>query len=113
MTIKEAILKSLDDRQALANYLEIYNHIIEKKYYDFGSKTPVSTVSAILAEMIRDGDTRIKRIREPGETYLYYLTKNESSIGIEVLTGAADVKLAKVINKSSLAPKTKTYDERG
>lgn len=43
---------------------------------------------------------------------MYYLTKNESSIGIEVLTGAAEVKQAKLINKRSLAPKTKTYDER-
>jgi len=112
MTIKEAILKSLDDRQALANYLEVYNHIIEKKYYNFGSKTPVSTISAILAEMIRDGDTRIKRIRQPGETYLYYLTKNELSIGIEVLTGAAEVKQAKLINKSSLAPKSYAFDSK-
>ena len=112
MTIKEAILKSLDDIQSLANYLEIYNHIIAKKYYDFGSKTPVSTLSATLGDLIRDGDSRIKRIRQPGETYLYYLTKNESSIGIEVLTGEALPKQEKDSNKTLSSQKLKTYEER-
>ncbi|MFA6245335.1 MAG: hypothetical protein WC615_00250 [Mucilaginibacter sp.] len=112
MTIKEAILKSLDDIKLLANYLEIYNHIIEKKYYSFGSKTPVSTLSATLGDLIRDGDSRIKRLRQPGETYLYYLTKNESTIGIEVLTGATEPEPEKELIKSSLPPKSKTYDER-
>ncbi|MEB0280702.1 hypothetical protein [Mucilaginibacter sp. 10B2] len=112
MTIKEAILKSLDDIQALANYLQIYNHIIEKKYYDFGSKTPVSTVSAILADLIRDGDSRIKRLRQPGETYLYYLTKNESTIGIEILTGVVEPEPENELVKSSVFKKTKTYEER-
>lgn len=111
MTIKEAILKSLDDIQALANYLEIYNHIIERKYYGFGSKTPITTVSSILGDLIRDGDSRIKRIRRPGETYLYYLTKNESSIGIEILTGAIP-NLKKESNESLLLQKSKAYDER-
>ncbi|WP_443947399.1 hypothetical protein ACJVDH_09845 [Pedobacter sp. AW1-32] len=112
MTIKEAILKSLDDIQALANYMEIYHHIIEKKYYDFGSKTPVTTVSSILGDLIRDGDTRIKRIRRPGETYLYYLTKNESSIGIEFLTGATEVLPEEQPDHLLLPKRPKTYEER-
>ena len=34
--IKEAILKSLDDINGLTNYLEIFNHIVAKKYsYSF------------------------------------------------------------------------------
>ena len=112
MTIKEAILKSLDDIQALANYMEIYHHIIDKKYYDFGSKTPVTTVSSILGDLIRDGDTRIKRIRRPGETYLYYLTKKESSIGIEFLTGAAEVLLEEQPDNALLPKRPQTYEER-
>jgi len=35
MTIKEAILKTLDDLNRLTNYMEIYNHIVENGYYDF------------------------------------------------------------------------------
>ena len=30
MTIKEAALKSLDERKGLSNHLEVYNHIVEK-----------------------------------------------------------------------------------
>jgi len=112
MTIKEAILKSLDDIHALANYLQIYNHIIEKKYYDFGSRTPITTVSSILGDLIRDSDSRIKRIRRPGETYLYYLTKNESSIGIEILTGATELILEEKSSNLLLPKKSKTYEER-
>jgi uncharacterized protein len=108
MTIKEAILKSLDEVNDLTNYMEVYNHIVAKRYYDFGSaKTPSATISALLGDFIRTGDTRVKRIKQEGGTYSYYLTKNEQNIGIEVLTGAtktSDEKVEKV--------KYKTYDER-
>ena len=30
MTLKEAVLKSLDDINELTNYLEVYNHIVTK-----------------------------------------------------------------------------------
>ena len=83
MTIKEAILKTLDELNGLTNYMEVYNHIVEKEYYDFkDAKTPASTISALLGDFIRNGDTRVKRIKETGGTYSYYLTKNESNIGI-------------------------------
>ncbi len=91
MTIKEAIIKSLDDIQQLANYTEIYDHIVKSKYYDFGSaKTPSATVSALLGNFIRDGDTRVKRIKGEGRTFLYYLAKNEDNIGTDVLTGITE-----------------------
>ena len=108
MTIKEAILKSLDDINGLTNSLDVTNHIVEKIYYDFGSaKTPASTISAVLGDFIRNGDTRVKRIKQEGGTYSYYLTKNEQDIGIEILSGATEttsVKPPKV--------KVKTYEER-
>ena len=64
MTIKEAVLKSLEDIGGLTNYLEVYNNIVKKKYYDFGlAKTPASTVSALLGDFIRNGDTRVKRVK--------------------------------------------------
>jgi hypothetical protein len=88
--------------------MEVHDHIINNNYYDFGTaKTPPSTVSALLGDFIRNGDTRVKRIKQEGGTYSYYLTKNEQDIGIEVLSGASETppeKPAKI--------KEKTYSER-
>mgnify|MGYP006202788087 CR=1 FL=1 len=65
MTLKEAVLKSLEDINDITNYLAVLNHINDKKYYDFGgAKTPGSTVSAVLGDFIRNGDTRVKRIKQ-------------------------------------------------
>jgi hypothetical protein len=104
MTIKEAILKSLDDLNRLTNSMEVHDHIIKKVYYDFGkAKTPPATISALLGEFIRNGDTRVKRIKQENGSYAYYLTKNEQDIGIEILTGSTEstsVKLTKVKAKS-------------
>lgn len=105
MTIKEAILKSLEDIGGLTNYAEVTQNIIDKDYYDFKeAKTPMATVSALLGDFIRNGDTRVKRIKESG-TYFYYLTKNESTIGIEKLSGESESKPIKIDKK-------KTYEER-
>ena len=53
MTIKEAVLKSLEEIGDITNYLSVYNHIIANQYYDFKkSKTPASTVSAALGDFI-------------------------------------------------------------
>lgn len=107
MTIKEAILKSLDDINGLTTYLEVYNHIVANNYYDFGvAKTPASTVSALLGDFIRNGDTRVKRIKQEGGTYSYYLTKNEQNIGLDILAGEQEVKQPKKVVK------TKSYEER-
>ena len=109
MTLKEAVLKSLEEINELTNYLEDYNHIVERKYYDFGTaKTPGSTVSALLGDFIRNGDSRVKRIKQQGGTYSYYLTRNEQNISIDVLSGETEVK-STIPTK---VPKTKTYDER-
>lgn len=107
MTLKEATLKSLEDIGGLTNYAEVLNHILAKKYFDFGAgKTPGSTVSAVLGDFIRNGDARVKRIKQEGGTYSYYLTKNEDKIGVDVLSGATETITVKKIDK------TKTYDER-
>lgn len=108
MTIKEAILKSLEDIGELTNYMEVTNHIATKEYYDFkDAKTPPATISALLGDFVRLGDTRIKRIKKSG-AYFYYLTKNEENIGIDILTG--EVETAKV--KAVKSEKNKTYEER-
>jgi len=109
MTIKEAILQSLEDINGLTNYSDVCNHIIVKGYYDFGpAKTPPSTVSALLGDFIRAGDSRIKRIKQPGNTYAYYLTKNEQNIGFDVLSG--EVETLPVLKK--IVERVKSYEER-
>lgn len=88
MTLKESILKSLDEIGGLTNYMEVYNHISKNNYYDFGeAKTPASTVSALLGDYIRKGDTRVKRIKQEGGAYSYYLTKYEQLIGVDFIVG--------------------------
>jgi hypothetical protein len=109
MTLKEAVIKSLEDIGGLTNYSEVLNHIVGQKYFDFGAgKTPGSTVSASLGDFIRNGDTRVKRIKQDGGTYSYYLTKNEQNIGIDILSGATETEVNKVVK----VDRTKTYDER-
>jgi len=109
MTIKEAILKSLDEINDLTNYMDVYNHIVKNNFYDFGpAKTAASTISALLGDFIRNGDTRVKRIKQQGGTYAYYLTKNEQNIAIDVLSGETETE----ITLPKKPTKTKTYEER-
>lgn len=105
MTIKEAILQSLSDLKKIANYKEIYEHILAKNYYNFGSaKTPAQTISALLGDFIRKEDTRVKRIDGKGGTYVYYLTKDEDVLDIEAAN-----QVAATIKKTS---KSKAFSER-
>jgi uncharacterized protein len=106
MTIKEAILKSLEDINGLTNYSEVYEHIVSKKYYEFkDAKTPASTISALLGDFIRNGDARVKRIKETGGTFSYYLTKNEANLDIESV-------VLPTIQENKKIAKTETYEER-
>jgi len=83
MKISEAILRSLEDIKGLTNYNDVTEHIISNKYYEFKEeKNPPLTVSAFLARFIREGDTRVKRIKQSG-AYFYYLTKNEHTIDLD------------------------------
>jgi hypothetical protein len=109
MTLKEAVLKSLEDINEVTNYLAVLNHITDKGYYDFTSaKTPGSTVSAVLGDFIRNGDARVKRIKQEGGTYSYYLTKNEQHIPLEILNGDTEIQVDKPIKTN----KSTTYEER-
>ncbi len=103
MTIKEAILKSLSDLKKPSNYMEVHDHIISRRYYEFKvAKTPQATISSQLGEFIRNGDTRVKRIKGEGGGYLYYLTKDEDSIDIDLVNQVAP----------ETKPKSKTFLER-
>ncbi len=106
MTIKEAILKSLEDLKNLVTSAEVCKHIIDKKYYDFNTKTPENTVSAQLGGFIRNGDTRVKRIKQESGNYSYYLTKNEQDI--EFIPSSTDTD--RIQKKNNI--KEKTYDEK-
>lgn len=107
MIIKEAVLRSLEDIGGLTNYMAVYNNIVQKRYFDFGiAKTPAATISASLGDFIRNGDTRVKRIKQENGSYLYYLTKNEQNIGLEILSGETQTEKIKVSGK------TKSYEER-
>ena len=105
MTIKEAVLKSLEEINGLTNYNEIYNYIAKNNFYDFGkSKTPALTISGQLTSFIQKGDTRVKRIKNSKGSYSYYLAKNESNIIFENNTTQTE------INKT--ISKEKTFGER-
>lgn len=78
MTIKESILKSLEDLKTLADVSEIYEHIVKSNYYIFGAKDPKGVLSGDLREFINKGDSRIKRTKISKGTYKYYLTKYEN-----------------------------------
>ena len=85
MTIKEAILKSLEDLGGLCPSTEVSQHIISKEYYDTTKWTqaqPTSVIAATLGNFIREGDTRVKRIKKEN-LFFYYLTKNEQIIDID------------------------------
>ena len=114
MTLKEAVLLSLNDINEITNYLAVQNKIVEKNYYDFGqARTPGSTISAVLGDFIRNGDTRVKRIKQDNGTYWYYLTKNEENIGVEVLSGSTSISSSETTtSKVAKSEKQKSYDER-
>ena len=109
MTLKEAVLKSLEDLNEPSIYMDIYNHIEKMKYFDFGnSKTPFLSVSGVLTDYIQKNDSRVKRIKIQGRTYSYYLTKNEKNIDIEILTGDSENQT----ENTKIVTKSKTYEER-
>ena len=108
MTIKEAILKSLEDLQRLSTHNEIYEHIIAKNYYQFTKgKTPERTISSLLGTLIKNDDTRVKRIKGDGNYYLYYLAKFEQDLNInEIATDITEK------SDSKQHKKNQTYLER-
>ncbi|HJD86808.1 hypothetical protein OBK28_02845 [Empedobacter falsenii] len=109
MTIKEAILKSLEDLIIPVYNAEVYNHIVDKNYYEFlKGKTPASTISAKLGDFIRDGDSRVKRIKRSNGIYYYYLTKNEKEIDLELLNQNNE----DIEEKEVQIVKSKVYEER-
>jgi uncharacterized protein len=76
MTVKEAILESLEKLGKEATYQEVTDYIQNNKLYESDGETFNRTVSAELMGLIQKNDIRVGRIKE-GRTYFYYLTKNQ------------------------------------
>ncbi len=103
MTIKEAILKVLEDNQGSYTYLEVLKMIDAKNYIDWtNAKTPSDTIGAQLGHFIRLNDSRVKRVKGK-KGFEYYLSKYES-----------DLNLSEVVSKDITSKKetTKKYQER-
>ena len=103
MTIKEAILKVLEDNIGSFTYLEVLKMIDENKYIDWqNAKTPSDTIGAQLGHFIRQNDSRVKRVKGK-KGFEYYLAKYESELN-----------LSRIIEKVSSSEKTiaKKYQER-
>jgi len=105
MTIKEAILKSLEDLEKLVTHWDILEHIQKNNYYDFKiGKTPDRTISSQLGDFIRKEDSRVSRIKRPENYYEYYLTKYEKEL---------DLKTEEVLTNKSIEDNSlKNYYER-
>jgi len=101
ITIKEAILKVLDEKKEPITITEIYNIIIANKYYDFSNiSAPERVLHSQAGDFIRRGDTRVKRIKKDSSKYLYYLTKYESTIDVDTFfKDTPDSLTAKVLPK--------------
>jgi len=83
MTIKEAILKILEEQKTSLTYLKVLDKIDEKKYIDWGNnQTPSDTIGAQLGSFIRQNDTRVKRVLGK-KGYEYYLSKFEDELNLE------------------------------
>ena len=103
MTVKEAILKSLEDLQQPSNNKDVFKNILVHKYYDFKTaKTPEATISALLGDFIRKNDSRVRRTKASNGTYFYYLAKNEQNLVDDIINE---------ISKKEHKVK-KTYQER-
>lgn len=82
MTIKEAIIKVLEEQKKALTYLEVLEKIDDKNYIDWGTaKTPSDTIGAQLGSFIRHNDSRVKRIKGK-RGFEYYLSKFESEIDL-------------------------------
>lgn len=76
MSLKETIIKSLQEINSPANHRMICRYIIDNKYHDFyKSKTPEATISALLGDLIRENHPNVKRIENGKHAYLYEYIK--------------------------------------
>ena len=110
MTIKEAVLKSLEDINNLTNYKEVYDHIVKKGYYNFTkSKTPALTISGQLTSFIQKGDKRVKRVKKSNGSYSYYLSNIEDNLDFEQTVTKTDDKSEYIFKERDLHKLLSSY----
>lgn len=104
MTIKEAILKVLEEQKSALTYMEVHDKINEHNYIDWSNaKTPSDTVGAQLGHFIRQNDTRVKRVKGK-KGFEYYLSKFENELNLsEIIEKETETKKV---------TKSKVYQER-
>ena len=104
MTIKEAILKVLEEQKSALTYMEVHDKINEHNYVDWSNaKTPSDTIAAQLGHFIRKNDTRVKRVKGK-KGFEYYLSKYENELNLfEIIEKETETKKVK---------KSKVYQER-
>jgi len=101
MTIKEAILKVLEEKKSVMTYMEVNDKIIENDYIDWSNaKTPSDTVGAQLGHFIRQNDTRVKRVKGK-RGFEYYLSKFENELNLS--------EIIEMETKTKKAVKSKIY----
>jgi hypothetical protein len=102
MTIKEAIIKVLEEQNTALTYLEVLEKINENNYIDWGNaKTPSDTIGAQLGHFIRQNDTRVKRIKGK-KGFEYYSSKYEKELNL--------IDLVEIVESKKGA--VKTFSER-
>ncbi len=105
LTIKEAVLKTLEDNKKAMTYMEVFEYIKTNRLYEWVTgKTPSDTVSSTLGNFIRKNDSRVKRIKS-NRVFVYYLSKYEQEISFENID---DIKEEQGTNNKS----NRTYHER-
>ena len=108
-TIKDAIIQSLEELGKPSTSIEVCDHILANKYYEFTGKTPQNTISAQLGDFLRNGDSRFKRRKGTGGSFAYYLSKNESDLDYEEIEEIGDLESKPTEKKSD---RTKQFEER-
>ncbi len=108
ITIKQAILQTLEETQDKMDYKEVYDYVIQHNLYNFGSaKTPSNIIASGLGNFIRNNDNRVKRLKV-NNVFMYYLTKYEDNIEFEEETTAITLEKSK---QESDKP-VQTFNER-
>jgi hypothetical protein len=99
MTIKEAIIRVLEEQRKAMTYLEVLEKIDEKKYIDWtNAKTPADTINAQLGHFIRQDDSRVKRVKGK-KGFEYYSSKYEKEINLSEIIEKEEASI-KVISKN-------------
>ena len=111
MTIKDAILLSLEDFPNGATSREVYENILQRRIFEFNkeAKTPDATTCAQLTTMVKHGDVRIKRFKNDKNVYCYLLCKYSSSSENTVTTQPSPMRTKASFHERDLHPLLCSY----